>query len=136
MIAATHAREILDSRGYPTVDIGVTLHSGHLGRAAVPAGSSTGRLEAVALRDGGERWSAMGVSAAVEAVQDEFATTEDTSICDLAVATGSAQIKAGAPSRERVAKYNRLLRIEEMLGASAHFAGLAAFYPDTWEASA
>jgi enolase len=62
--------------------------------------------------------------------------TEDTSICDLAVATGSVQIKAGAPSRERVAKYNRLLRIEEALGAEARFAGLSAFYPDRWEASA
>jgi enolase len=61
--------------------------------------------------------------------------TEDTSICDLAVATGSPQIKAGAPSRERVAKYNRLLRIEEMLGPEAQFAGLSAFYPDRWEAS-
>ena len=59
--------------------------------------------------------------------------TEDTSICDLAVATGSTQIKAGAPSRERVAKYNRLLRIEEMLGSEANFAGLSAFYPDRWE---
>ena len=62
--------------------------------------------------------------------------TEDTSICDLAVATGSAQIKAGAPSRERVVKYNRLLRIEEMLGPDAKFAGLSAFYPDKWEAPA
>jgi enolase len=59
--------------------------------------------------------------------------TEDTSICDLAVATGSTQIKAGAPSRERVTKYNRLLRIEEMLGSEANFAGLSAFYPDRWE---
>jgi enolase len=59
--------------------------------------------------------------------------TEDTSICDLAVATGCTQIKAGAPSRERVAKYNRLLRIEEMLGPEAKFTGLAAFYPDKWE---
>ena len=62
--------------------------------------------------------------------------TEDTSICDLAVATGSVQIKAGGPSRERVAKYNRLLGIEEMLGAEANFAGLSAFYPDRLEASA
>lgn len=61
--------------------------------------------------------------------------TGDTSICDLAVATGCAQIKAGAPSRERVAKYNRLLRIEEMLGGDARFAGLAAFYPDRWDLS-
>jgi len=55
---------------------------------------------------------------------------------DLAFATGSVQTEAGAPSRERAAKYNRLLRIEEALGAEARFAGLSAFYPDRFEASA
>ena len=54
--------------------------------------------------------------------------TEDTSIADLAVATGAGQIKSGAPARsERVAKYNRLLRIEEELGEEAHYAGRTAF---------
>jgi enolase len=54
--------------------------------------------------------------------------TEDTTIADLAVGTGAGQIKTGAPSRsDRVAKYNRLLRIEEELGAQAQFPGLAAF---------
>ncbi len=54
--------------------------------------------------------------------------TEDTTIADLAVATGSGQIKTGAPSRsDRVAKYNRLLRIEEELGSAAEFPGLQAF---------
>ena len=54
--------------------------------------------------------------------------TEDTTIADLAVATNSGQIKTGAPARsERVAKYNQLLRIEEELGRSAHYAGLTAF---------
>ena len=54
--------------------------------------------------------------------------TEDTTIADLAVATGAGQIKAGAPARsERVAKYNRLLRIEEELGPEARFAGMEAF---------
>ena len=74
-IAETHARQILDSRGYPTVEVEVRLDSGPVGRAAVPAGSSTGRLEAAELRDGGERWSAMGVGAAVEAVRGEIAAT-------------------------------------------------------------
>jgi enolase len=74
-IAHMHARQILDSRGYPTVEVEVALDSGHHGRAAVPAGSSTGRLEAAELRDGGERWSAMGVGAAVEAVRGEIAAT-------------------------------------------------------------
>jgi len=54
--------------------------------------------------------------------------TEDTTIADLAVALGCGQIKTGAPARsERVAKYNRLLRIEEQLGSSAHYAGAEAF---------
>ncbi len=54
--------------------------------------------------------------------------TEDVTISDLVVATGSGQIKSGAPCRsERVAKYNRLLRIEEELGDRAKFAGMAAF---------
>jgi len=54
--------------------------------------------------------------------------TEDTTIADLAVATNCGQIKAGAPARsERVAKYNQLLRIEELLGADAKFAGVSAF---------
>ena len=54
--------------------------------------------------------------------------TEDTTIADLAVATGCGQIKTGAPSRsDRVAKYNQLLRIEEELGAAAAFPGISAF---------
>ena len=72
-IAVVHARQILDTRGYPTVEVDVTLESGALGRAAVPTGESAGRLEAVELRDGGERWSAMGVSGAVAAVENEIA---------------------------------------------------------------
>jgi len=74
-IAETRARQILDSRGYPTVEVEVRLASGRTGRAAVPAGSSTGRLEATELRDGDERWSAMGVSTAVGAVRGEIAGT-------------------------------------------------------------
>ena len=55
--------------------------------------------------------------------------TEDTTIADVAVATNSGQIKSGAPARtDRVAKYNQLLRIEEMLGEVAHYPGLSAFY--------
>jgi enolase len=62
--------------------------------------------------------------------------TEDTTIADLAVATNAGQIKTGAPARsERVAKYNRLLRIEEELGSAAHYAGWQAFYNVKREAS-
>ena len=73
-ITAVHARQILDSRGYPTVEVEITLRSGATATAAVPTGRSNGRLEATELRDGGERWSAMGVSAAVNGVKREIAT--------------------------------------------------------------
>ncbi len=55
-IAAVHAREILDSRGNPTVEAEVTLECGAMGRAAVPSGASTGQFEAVELRDGELRY--------------------------------------------------------------------------------
>src|SRR5205085_7460009 len=55
-IADIHAREILDSRGNPTVEVEVTLDSGAIGRAAVPSGASTGAHEAVEKRDGGTRY--------------------------------------------------------------------------------
>jgi enolase len=72
-IASIHARQILDSRGNPTVEVEVTLDSGVAGRAAVPSGASTGEFEAVELRDGGEAWLGKGVSRAVEHVNGEIA---------------------------------------------------------------
>jgi enolase len=69
-IEAVGAREILDSRGNPTVEVEVALDDGTLSRAAVPSGASTGAYEAVELRDGGERYGGKGVSQAVDAVLD------------------------------------------------------------------
>ncbi|MCR9268325.1 MAG: phosphopyruvate hydratase, partial [Alphaproteobacteria bacterium] len=67
------AREILDSRGNPTVEVDVTLESGVLGRAAVPSGASTGAHEAVELRDGDDaRYLGKGVLTAVDAVNGEI----------------------------------------------------------------
>jgi enolase len=66
-------REILDSRGNPTVEVDVLLDSGALGRAAVPSGASTGEHEAVELRDGGDRYGGKGVQSAVGFVNDEIA---------------------------------------------------------------
>jgi enolase len=68
-------REILDSRGNPTVEVEVLLASGASGRAAVPSGASTGEHEAVELRDGGERYGGKGVQQAVGFVNDEIAET-------------------------------------------------------------
>ncbi|POO57456.1 phosphopyruvate hydratase [Agrobacterium rosae] len=66
------AREILDSRGNPTVEVDVYLEDGSFGRAAVPSGASTGAHEAVELRDGGKRYLGKGVEKAVEAVNTEI----------------------------------------------------------------
>ena len=66
------AREILDSRGNPTVEVDVLLEDGSFGRAAVPSGASTGAHEAVEMRDGGERYGGKGVQKAVEAVEGEI----------------------------------------------------------------
>ena len=69
-----HARQILDSRGNPTVEVDVTLEDGSMGRAAVPSGASTGAHEAVELRDGDQsRWGGKGVMKAVEAVRGPIA---------------------------------------------------------------
>ena len=65
-------REILDSRGNPTVEVDVVLEDGSFGRAAVPSGASTGAHEAVELRDGGSRYLGKGVEKAVEAVNGKI----------------------------------------------------------------
>ncbi len=72
-IKSIKAREILDSRGNPTVEVDVELTDGAFGRAAVPSGASTGAFEAVELRDGGERYLGKGVLSAISNVQKEIA---------------------------------------------------------------
>ena len=71
-IEAVHARQILDSRGNPTVEVEVVLDDGSVGRAGVPSGASTGAFEAVELRDGGAEYGGKGVSRAVDSVVDEI----------------------------------------------------------------
>lgn len=71
-IAGLRAREILDSRGNPTVEVEVRLESGIVGRAAVPSGASTGTFEAVEVRDGGARYGGKGVLKAVTAVNERI----------------------------------------------------------------
>ncbi|MEA2388488.1 MAG: enolase [Thermoleophilaceae bacterium] len=72
-ITEVHARQVLDSRGNPTVEVELTLASGAAGRAAVPSGASTGEFEAVELRDGGEAFGGKGVTRAVANVNGELA---------------------------------------------------------------
>ena len=72
-ITHVHARQILDSRGNPTVEVEVDARSGAFGRAAVPSGASTGEHEAVELRDGGAAYGGKGVTRAVANVNGEIA---------------------------------------------------------------
>jgi enolase len=72
-IDQVHGRQILDSRGNPTVEVDVLLKSGAAGRAAVPSGASTGEFEAVELRDGGDAWAGKGATKAVANVNGELA---------------------------------------------------------------
>src|SRR5207249_3807203 len=72
-ISSVHARQILDSRGNPTLEVDVRMESGAFGRAAVPSGASTGQLEAVELRDGGAAYGGKGVTKAVANVNGEIA---------------------------------------------------------------
>src|SRR5438876_4316461 len=72
-IETVHARQILDSRGNPTVEVDVRLRSGAHGRAAVPSGASTGEFEATELRDGGPAYGGKGVTQAVANVNGEIA---------------------------------------------------------------
>ena len=74
IIIKVHARQILDSRGNPTVEVDVITENGVLGRAAVPSGASTGEHEAVELRDGGKDYMGKGVLKAVENVNTTIAS--------------------------------------------------------------
>jgi len=72
-ITYVHGRQVLDSRGNPTVEVEVGLESGAFGSAAIPSGASTGEHEAVELRDGGDEWGGKGVTRAVTHVDGEIA---------------------------------------------------------------
>lgn len=100
-ISDVRAREILDSRGNPTVEVEVTLDDDSVGRAAVPSGASTGAFEAVELRDGDERYLGKGVIKAVIAIEDEimpavigFDATDQRSIDDTMIALDGTPNKA------------------------------------------
>jgi enolase len=106
-IERVHGRQILDSRGNPTVEVDVLLKSGAAGRAAVPSGASTGEFEAVELRDGGEAWSGKGVTRAVANVNGEIAeavrgidaadqTAVDRAMIDLDGTPNKARLGANA----------------------------------------
>jgi len=100
-ISDVRAREILDSRGNPTIEVEVTLDDDSVGRAAVPSGASTGAFEAVELRDGDERYLGKGVIKAVIAIEDEimpavigFDATDQRFIDDTMIALDGTPNKA------------------------------------------
>ena len=72
-IKKVHAREVLDSRGNPTIEVEVFAESGHWGRAIVPSGASTGKFEALELRDHDKRYKGKGVTKAVKNVNQIIA---------------------------------------------------------------
>ena len=99
-----HAREILDSRGNPTVEVDVTLEDGSMGRAAVPSGASTGAYEAVELRDGDAgRYGGKGVTRAVDAVNGEIADALTEFDATEQAAVDAAMIELdGTPNKSRL----------------------------------
>ncbi len=106
-IDRVHARQIVDSRGNPTVEVEIALRSGAAGRAAVPSGASTGEFEATELRDGGSAWLGKGVTQAVGNVNGEIAAAIaghdatdqrgiDRALCDLDGTAAKSRLGANA----------------------------------------
>ena len=102
-IATVHGRQIIDSRGNPTVEVEVALDSGVWGRAAVPSGASTGEFEATELRDGGDAWLGKGVTNAVANVNGEIAAELEGMDSDNQAAVDRALIELdGTPNKSRL----------------------------------
>src|SRR5688572_11558962 len=103
-IVDIHARQILDSRGNPTVEVDVTLEDGSLGRAAVPSGASTGAHEAVEKREGdSKRWGGKGVSEAVRRVNGAIADAIDGDEAEDQAEIDAAMIDLdGTPNKARL----------------------------------
>ena len=128
IIEQVAAREILDSRGNPTIEVEVALIDGTMARAAVPSGASTGVHEAVELRDGGTRYGGKGIQKAVEAVLDEIApavigmSADDQRLVDQALVDLD-----GTPGKSRLGA-NAILGVSLAVAkAAAETAGLPLF---------
>lgn len=118
-IAKIHGREILDSRGNPTVEVELTLNDGSLGRAAVPSGASTGSHEAVELRDGGDRYQGLGVQQAIGHVHQDLAQALQGQDLDQAQIDQRICELDGTPNKSR-------LGANAILGVSLAFAKASA----------
>ncbi|MER6939432.1 phosphopyruvate hydratase [Nocardioides sp. NPDC000441] len=127
-IDAVGAREILDSRGNPTVEVEVVLDDGTFARAQVPSGASTGAFEAVELRDGGERYGGKGVQNAVTAVVETLAPAIEGFDADDQRAIDQAMIEADATPNKAKAGANAILGVSLAVAkAAADSAGLSLF---------
>lgn len=122
------AREIIDSRGNPTVEVDVTLEDGAFGRAAVPSGASTGAHEAVELRDGGSRFLGKGVLKAVAAVNDDIYDAIIDMDAEEQIAIDKAMIALdGTPNKARLGA-NSILGVSLAVAkAAAESAGLPLY---------
>jgi enolase len=126
-IAEIHAREIVDSRGNPTVEADVILDSGAQGRAAVPSGASTGAREAIELRDGEDRYGGKGVRRAVEYVNGEIRTALRGVEADQEAVDRSMIALDGTPNKQRLGA-NAILAVSLAVAhARAAEAGLPLF---------
>jgi enolase len=127
-IVDIHAREILDSRGNPTVEVDVVLDSGAAGRAAVPSGASTGTHEAHELRDGGNRYGGKGVRKAVDAVNGEIFDTLSGLDADDQLAVDRMMIELDGTANKGRLGANAILGVSLAAAkAAAEDAGLPLF---------
>jgi len=118
-ISAVHARQIMDSRGNPTVEVEVALESGAWGRAAVPSGASTGEFEATELRDGGDAFLGKGVTKAVGNVNGEIASAIAGMDADNQAAVDRKLIELdGTPNKSRLGA-NAILGVSLALAHAA-----------------
>jgi enolase len=127
-IASIFARQILDSRGRPTVEAEINLANGVTGRASVPSGASTGKAESVELRDGGEAWSGLGVACAVANVRDCIAPAlTGYDVCDQSGLDAAMRQLDGTPNLARLGA-NAILAVSlAAVRASAAFANQPLF---------
>jgi enolase len=127
-IAAVGAREILDSRGNPTVEVEVQLDDGAFARAAVPSGASTGAFEAVELRDGGDRYLGKGVTGAVKGVIDRIAPAIEGLEADDQRLVDQAMLDLDATPNKATLGANAILGVSLAVArAAAESAGLPLY---------
>ena len=128
LISEVHAREILDSRGNPTLEVEVALHSGTTGRAAVPSGASTGAHEAVELRDGDARYMGKGVAKAVATANGILASGVVGMDADDQEGLDSKMLKLDGTENKAALGANSILGVSLAVAhAAAQDAGLPLF---------